>query len=789
MVKPLAGIRVLDLTRFVSGAYCTMVLDALGADVIKVEGLPGGDPYRGQGAVRVGSLSGLFASLNTGKRSIAVDLTVPDGTELVRTLARGSDVFVENARPGSLARAGLGPDRLHGLNPRLVYASISGFGQTGPDGSRGGFDLILPAASGIMAVTGPEAGGPVKVGAPVLDIGAGMSAATAILAALFARTADGLGRTVSSSLLEFALGCFTSYAADMLETGTSPGLLGNDSPQFAPYGVFRCQDGSLALAGAGSEPLWLKLCSVLGRPDWAADPRFATNADRLRHRAELTVEIEQILTRESAGYWQQALDGAGIPASPVLPPAAALTSPQARALQACQAASTPDGYGYQTVRPPLAVTGPGSGPGSGETLGYSRGARSRPAHRRYPRRGRAGRGGDRGPDGPGGGGRMSITRPPQPGTGELAQLVLDRTIALSAIPAPTGHEQPRAEVVRGWWTAGGLRGVAVGAAGNVRAQLRAGDPHQPAVLLCAHLDTVFGPEVSHGVVRHGGRLTGPGVGDNTVAVCALSALDALLPGRLRHPVWIVATTGEEGLGNLAGVRALLDDPPGPVRAVIALEGNYLGRVNVTGVGSTRWRVRVTGPGGHAWEEASQPSAVHEAAGLTTDLAALAQPGPAQPGPANSGPPKATVNVGLIEGGESVNSRAQRAEFLVDLRSGDPAALDRLRAAARAVLDDQAVPLGVSVHAIGERPAGQLDPDHPLATLAAQVLREAGIPPRLTAASTDANAAYPRGIPALTLGITTGEGTHTEQEWIDVDPVAAGLAALATTVARLDEQEW
>jgi acetylornithine deacetylase/succinyl-diaminopimelate desuccinylase-like protein len=374
---------------------------------------------------------------------------------------------------------------------------------------------------------------------------------------------------------------------------------------------------------------------------------------------------------------------------------------------------------------------------------------------------------------------MSITRPSQPGTGELAQLVLDRTIALSGIPAPTGHEQQRAQVVRDWWAADGLPGVTVGAAGNVRAQLRAGDPQQPAVLLCAHLDTVFGPEVTHAVVRHGGRLTGPGVGDNTVAVCALSALDALLPGRLRYPVWIVATTGEEGLGNLAGVRALLDDPPGPVRAVIALEGNYLGRVNVTGVGSTRWRVRVSGPGGHAWEEASQPSAVHEAARLITALAALAQPGPA----------KATVNVGLIEGGESVNSRAQRAGFLVDLRSGDPAALDTLRAAARAVLEDPAVPLEVSVHAIGERPAGQLDPGHPLATLAAQVLREAGIAPRLTAASTDANAAYPRGIPALTLGITTGEGTHTEQEWIDVDPVAAGLAALAATVAQLDEQEW
>jgi tripeptide aminopeptidase len=420
---------------------------------------------------------------------------------------------------------------------------------------------------------------------------------------------------------------------------------------------------------------------------------------------------------------------------------------------------------------------------------------------------------------------MSTTRPEppgtgQPGTGELARQVLDRTIALCGIPAPPRHEQQRAEVIRDWWSADGLDAVAVDGAGNVRARLRAGDPGRPAVLLCAHLDTVFGPEITHAVVRHGGRLSGPGVGDNTVAVCALGALDALLPGDLRHPVWIVATTGEEGLGNLAGVRALLDDPPGPVRALIALEGNYLGRVNVTGVGSTRWRVTVTGPGGHAWEEAGQPSAVHEAARLITALASLAHPEPGQPHPSQPDPgqphpgqpdprqpaprqddgqphpgqpaltqPKTTVNVGLIEGGESINSRAQRAEFLVDLRSGDPVALDALRAAARAVLDDSAVPLAVSVHTIGERPAGQLDPDHPLATLAARVLREAGITPRLTAASTDANAAYPRGIPALTLGITTGEGTHTEQEWIDADPVAAGLAALAATVARLDEQEW
>jgi crotonobetainyl-CoA:carnitine CoA-transferase CaiB-like acyl-CoA transferase len=365
LTAPLAGVRVLDLTRFVSGAYCTMVLSSLGADVIKVEGLPGGDPYRAQGAVAVGSLTGLFASLNAGKRSLAVDLRAAEGGQLVRRLAAASDVFVQNARPGSLARAGLGPDALHELNPRLVYASISGYGPAGPDAARGGFDLILQAASGLMAVTGTEQSGPVKVGVPVLDIGSGISAVAAILAALLARASDGRGRTVSSSLLEFALSCFTSYSTDVLETGRSPGLLGNDSPQFAPYGVFRCRDGAIALAGAGNEQLWAKLCQVLGQPGWASDPRFRCNADRVAHRAALTAEIERVLGRCGTAYWQRRLDEAGVPASVVNQPGAALTSPQAATLGALQQVATPEGHPYRTVRPPWSAGGPG---------GYSRGA-------------------------------------------------------------------------------------------------------------------------------------------------------------------------------------------------------------------------------------------------------------------------------------------------------------------------------------------------------------------------------------------------------------------------------
>jgi tripeptide aminopeptidase len=374
---------------------------------------------------------------------------------------------------------------------------------------------------------------------------------------------------------------------------------------------------------------------------------------------------------------------------------------------------------------------------------------------------------------------MSVTRQHTPGLAEIAAQVISRTIALCEIPSPPLREQERARIVRDWWTADGIGAVHVDSAGNVRARLRAGDPARPAVLVCAHLDTVFGPEVRLGAVREGARLTGPGVGDDTIAVCSLSALNSVLPDRLQHPVWIVATTGEEGLGNLAGVRALLDEPPAPVRAIIALEGNYLGRVNITGVGSVRWQVRVTGPGGHAWEEAQQPSAVHAAARLIAGLDALAR----------SGDPKVTVNIGTFEGGESVNSRAERATFLVDLRSGDASALQSLADAARAVLSTAAAPLTVSVESVGERPAGALDPAHPLAVVAADVLRAAGITPRLTAASTDANAAYPHGIPALTLGITTGDDTHTEHEWIDTDPVASGLAALAATISGIDEQEW
>lgn len=358
----------------------------------------------------------------------------------------------------------------------------------------------------------------------------------------------------------------------------------------------------------------------------------------------------------------------------------------------------------------------------------------------------------------------------------LADLVVERTTALAAIPAPPLAEQERARVVAGWWRADGLGDVAVDAVGNVWARVRGGA--DPAVVVCAHLDTVFGADTRHGVEVDGDVLRGPGVGDDSVAVAALGTLDALLPAQLRHPVWVLATVAEEGLGNLAGIRAALDDPPGPVGAVVAVEGNYLGRVCTTGVGSVRWRVEVRGPGGHAWEAADAPSAVHTACRAVAALAAMTARADA----------RTSVNVGTVSGGEAINARARRATFEVDLRADRADALDALVQGAKGIAGDAAAEdVEVHVTELGRRPAGSIDAGHPLPASACAALRAAGIDPRLVAASTDANEAHARGIPAIAIGVTEGALEHTPQEWISVRPLATGLEVLAATVARYDRR--
>ena len=348
----LSGLRVLDLTRFVSGSQATMLLAAMGADVIKIE-VPPGDPYRWQGTERVGGESALFLALNAGKRSLAIDFRTPAGRQALEPVLASADMLMENSRPGSLARHGLDWESVHTRYPRLVYGSISGYGDVGPDAGRGGFDLILQAKSGLMSVTGTKGSGPVKVGAPVLDVGAGLSCALGMLAACIERQRTGTGRLVSSSLLEFALATLGTVAASVMISGEVPGLLGTHSPTFAPYGGFRTADGWLVLAGAGSEEMWARACRVLGLRDLLDDERFADNARRVAHRDQLTAEIEAVLTTRPTAYWLASLAEAGVPAAEVADLAQALDSPQAKALGAVQELGHP--AAYRLVGPPLRV--------------------------------------------------------------------------------------------------------------------------------------------------------------------------------------------------------------------------------------------------------------------------------------------------------------------------------------------------------------------------------------------------------------------------------------------------
>jgi tripeptide aminopeptidase len=359
-----------------------------------------------------------------------------------------------------------------------------------------------------------------------------------------------------------------------------------------------------------------------------------------------------------------------------------------------------------------------------------------------------------------------------PAARELAPGVLARTAELARIPAPTGSEHDRAAAVRRWWEQDGWR-PHTDAAGNVWGQAVGGAG--AGVLMCAHLDTVFPATVAHEVTSEPGRLTGPSVGDDSVGVASLSAVAGLLPPAAGGPVWLVATVAEEGTGNLAGIRHALDHAPAPVAAVIAIEGNYLGRVVITGVGSVRWRVRYHGPGGHAWERSQAPSAVHAAAAACSLLAGLAVAGA-----------RCSVNIGTIGGGEAINARAREAWFEVDLRADSAPALAGLVDQARAIVSAADGQLLVDVDELGSRPAGGVGESSPIVSAAVAAHQRAGVPVEFSAASTDANAAYAAGIPAVTLGVTTGQGEHTPAEWIETGPVAEGLTVLAETIRLFRE---
>jgi crotonobetainyl-CoA:carnitine CoA-transferase CaiB-like acyl-CoA transferase len=304
---PLAGVRVVDLSRVLAGPYCTMMLADLGADVVKVERPGEGDETRTWGPPFAGREAAYFLAVNRGKRSIAVDLKRPEGRELVLALCARADVVLENFRPGAAARLGLDAPSVQARNPSVVYCSITGFGRR-PARDRPGYDFVFQAESGLMAITGDPAGPPTKVGVAVVDVTTGLHAALAIVAALRA----GGGERIEVSLLDSALSALVNVAQNALVTGREPQRLGNAHASIVPYQPFRTLDGWVAVAAA-NDGLFVRLCGALGRPELAADERFATNAARVRNRAELLPLLEDVFRARTADEWVRALDDAGVP--------------------------------------------------------------------------------------------------------------------------------------------------------------------------------------------------------------------------------------------------------------------------------------------------------------------------------------------------------------------------------------------------------------------------------------------------------------------------------------------
>ncbi|MCS6779059.1 MAG: CoA transferase [Geminicoccaceae bacterium] len=325
----LDGIRVIDLTRVLSGPFCTMLLADLGADVIKIEG-PEGDPTRAIGAGRHG-LSWYFAAFNRNKRSVVLDLKREADKAILARLIEKADVLVENFRPGVLDAMGFSAARLEALNPRLVSCSINGFGSLGPYRDRPAFDFVAQAMSGFMATNGEEGGPPLRTAAPLTDLAAGLYAALGIVAALRAREATGRGQRVEATMLGSILSLLGYLAPEFFATGKAPPRTGNDHPILAPYGLFRTADREIAIAPA-NEAIVEKLFAALGLRPLLTDPRFASNAERVKRRAELRAAIEAVLVQEPAESWIARLNAAGVPCGPVNGLAQAFADPQVEAL-------------------------------------------------------------------------------------------------------------------------------------------------------------------------------------------------------------------------------------------------------------------------------------------------------------------------------------------------------------------------------------------------------------------------------------------------------------------------
>lgn len=360
MSDPLAGIKVVDLTRILAGPYCTQALADAGADVVKVEEPSKGDDTRGWGPPFIEGESAYFLSVNRGKRGITLNLKDPRGGDILWRLLDHADVLVENYRPGTLDRLGFSYDAVRARRPALVYASISGYGADGPWGGRPGYDAVVQGEGGLMSITGAPDGPPFKVGASLVDVLAGMSAFQGILLALLRRQSTGEGARVEASLLESLLPTLTYHASTWLLAGHVPARLGNRHPSLAPYETFEAADGHV-IVGVGSEPLWRSFCALLGRSDLAADPRFQTNPQRVANYDALRAVLAPILRSRTVGDWLSALGEAGIPCGRVRTVAEALENPQVAARGLLLDVEHPRAGRGRYVGSPIGLTGAGRG--------------------------------------------------------------------------------------------------------------------------------------------------------------------------------------------------------------------------------------------------------------------------------------------------------------------------------------------------------------------------------------------------------------------------------------------
>lgn len=356
MTTPLAGVKVIELARILAGPWAGQTLADLGADVLKIEA-PEGDDTRRWGPPfieRDGEKSAAyFHATNRGKRSVVCDFRTDEGQAIVRRLVADADVVIENFKVGGLAKYGLDYESLKSINPRLIYCSITGFGQDGPYAHRAGYDFIIQGMAGLMSVTGEKDGQPQKVGVAVTDIFTGVYAATAVLAALHQRHSTGTGQQIDMALMDVAASIMANQAMNYLATGRAPVKLGNAHPNLAPYAVFDCADGWLILA-TGNDGQYQRLCGLLGLGEMATDPKFLTNADRVQNREEMTDRLTEATRRWAKSDLLKACEAAGVPAGPINDLAEVFADPQivAREMQIAPG-------GIPGVRSPFRFSGAG----------------------------------------------------------------------------------------------------------------------------------------------------------------------------------------------------------------------------------------------------------------------------------------------------------------------------------------------------------------------------------------------------------------------------------------------